>query len=263
MSNRIKPLETIEVSIRFWWVLVIMMVFGGGSGYLIFTLIPPIYESHATFSFLIDYTKTEKMTDIEADQASVTAGDVFLSTEVVEGVISEAGKNDIRITPEGFRQNAFVERTNSEWTLRYRSTNPTTAQVVVNLWADKASQSISAGLKHAVLSGFYHRQLESLARCVEQVTAVEPAAPVCGFSSRGELNQVVMDIGLKEKQETDLSLGLIPSISFSLINRAEIPGQNVVEGRNTMVLSGGFLGFLAFIFLNDIFLSKINMNRLA
>jgi hypothetical protein len=261
MNDRLKPLETIEVSIRLWWILAILMVLGGGSGYIIFALVPPTYESLAEFSFLIDYTKTEKLTDIESDQASVTAGDVFLSTEVVNNVIDAAAQQGIVLTQESFRRNAFVDHTNSEWILRFRSNQSKTSMDLVNIWADQSLITLKNGLNHALISNYYHRQLDSLARCVEQVTSVEPSAPVCGFTSMKELQQTVEKVSALEKGEADKSLALMSSLTFSLTQRAESPGQAVGEGRSVFIMAGIFLGLFVFILFNGVFLSMVKKNR--
>ena len=261
MNDRLKPLETIEVSIRYWWMLVLLMAAGGGAGFLIFTLTPPTYEAQAGFSFIIDYTKTDKLTDIEADQANVTAADVFLSTKVVDAVIKQSEQQGMGITEKEFRRNAFVDRTNSEWTLRYRSKQSQTAADMTNIWSDNSLNALEGGLKHALVSGFYHKQLDSLARCVEQVTSVEPAAPICGYPSMKELQQTVENASALEKGEAGQSLGLLPGLTISLTRRADAPGEMVGEGRGIFILAGTFLGLLSFILFNGVFIKLLNKNR--
>jgi hypothetical protein len=262
-QDRLKPLETIEVSIRFWWVLTLMMIVGGGAGYFIYSITPPTYESHTVFSLLIDYTKTVKLTDVEADQANVTAGDVFLSTKVIDAVIKETAQHGINLSNEEFRRNAFVDRTNSEWTLRVRSPHAEIATELVNIWADQSLIIIREGLRHASLSSFYHRQTESLARCVEQVTSVEPSAPICGFSSVKELQQAVEKASALENTEANQSFGLLPGLTVTLLQRAETPGEIVGEGRSVFILAGLLLGFLGFLLFSGYFLSRYHKNRTA
>jgi len=261
MDDRLNPLEMIEESIHFWWVLVLLMVLGGTAAYLIFLTTPPVFEARGVFSMVIDYTKTEKMTDIEADQAIVAAGDLFFSNNVVDAVVREAGKKGIVITAADFRQKAFVDRTNSEWVLRTRNESAETAAALVNIWADQSLIAISDGLSHAVLSSFYQRQLDSLERCVEQVPAVEPSAPVCGYGTLLELQQAVSSASAKEKEETGLSQGLISSLNITLTNRSDPRGQLVGEGRSIYILAGSFLGMICFIFIYPVLLSRVTANR--
>ena len=263
MNNQIKPLETIEVSIRYWWVLTGVMIIGGIFGFLFFSFTPSVFESRAIFSMFIDYTKTEKMTDIEADQAIVAAGDLFLSKKVVDGVLAEAGKKGIVLTPETFRSSAFLERTNSEWTIITRSGSPENSMTLVNIWAGQSAAVFREGSNHATRSYFYHRQLTSLTRCVEQVPSVEPAASVCGFASLTMLQEAIRSVSLQENQEADQSMVMIPGLRISLINQAEGPGNSIESGQSIDILAGAFLGLLIFVLLNDRLFERITTKRPA
>jgi len=157
------------------------MLIGAGSGYLFFTMTPPVFESQAVFSFLIDQSKTGALTDLEQDGSIVAAGDVFYSSDVAQQVVDAAQKQGVDFNINNFRQNAFIERTNSEWTLRLRSNNPEASTRLVNLWADISNDQLKIGMRHAGLSGIYQHQLESLVRCVEQVPGWSRPHPPADF----------------------------------------------------------------------------------
>jgi hypothetical protein len=255
MNDRLKPLEIIEVSIRYWWALVILMLTGAVIGYASFTFTPPVYESQAIFSFLIDNTKTGTLTDLAQDGTIVAAGDVFYSTDVVQQVVDAAKKQGILLNVNDFRHYAFIERSNSEWTIRFRSNNPDVSSKIVNIWADSSYEQFKTGMQHARLSGLYQHQLEGLVRCVEQVPSVEPAAPICGFATFSELEENIKMVSEKEISETEQSMSLLPAFSITLSRRSEGPGVRVGEGRSIFILAGALVGLLIFFLFNGIFLS--------
>ena len=161
-----KPLEFLEASLKYWWMLVVFMLIGAAGGYGFYLTRPSLYESKSIFSISINYAITGKLTDIEEDQAVVSAGDIFQSSEVIDKTLFQAQKEGIKLSVVEFRENSFIERTNSEWILKVRNENPAFASKLVNIWSDQASLVLDEGLRHAHLAAGYYRQLESLATCV-------------------------------------------------------------------------------------------------
>lgn len=259
MNDSIKPLEIIEASLKYGWLLIIVMLLGAGGGYLIQAITPPQYESKAVFSVMIDYTMTGKLTDIEEDQAITTAGDVFQSTQVVEATLDQIKQQQgITLSVADFQKMSYLERTNSEWTLRIRADQPDVSTQIVNIWAEQADRALKEGLRYAHLAHTYHQKLNSLAGCVEQVPSVEPAAPICGYPTFADLQGAMQKFSDDAVKESEQSQGLLAALTITWVNRAMESGSPVNESRNLVMLSGAGLGLLGFIIFISFFLPKHN-----
>jgi len=100
----------VSVSNR-WYVLVVLMIIGGIIGLLLTNMFSPIYESSATFSVTIDYTRTGALTDIQEDQAMRGVGSVIFSDIVVNPLLEELRVLDETFTERDFFEGAALDRT--------------------------------------------------------------------------------------------------------------------------------------------------------
>ena len=102
MDTSFSPLETFKRAINYWWLIFLLMLLGGLSGWAIHLFKPAVYEASAAISFAIDYGQTGQLTDVEEDQMLGLVGDVIASPQVINSVIAKAQQEGLNIRPGCF-----------------------------------------------------------------------------------------------------------------------------------------------------------------
>jgi hypothetical protein len=244
MDKTFYPRDTLEQAIHSWWLIVVFMVLGGGAG-LIFSLMrPPVYDAKAVFTTSIDFTRTGELTDVEVDQAIGIVGDIISSTDVTAQVIQKGKAAGISIDEANFNEMASTVRKNYLWEVHILNSNPNTAVVIANIWADAAASSLDNTYQHALLAQGYQRYLDSLESCLGQTAANQPIQSICNRSNLANIQLELAKIGSLVKQEKQASQGLLPAVLVSLSEKAQPPSNPVLFGRNQSVFSGALVGFL-------------------
>ncbi len=159
MSDALEPLQTIKNLLHNWWKIILIAYLFALVGLVASYLLPAKYQAEAVFSASIDFTQInfENMV-MEGDQPlSFTQYDEDLALQVVARFMTEQMQNaynyaltlDPSLTLTKFERDMQIERANTNWYLRFRSSNPEIAQKVVNYWANLAFDS----LKQAQVNG--------------------------------------------------------------------------------------------------------------
>jgi hypothetical protein len=244
MSEYINPRNSIELSIKYWWMIVLTTLTGGLVGWLISQNTPVIYESRVEITSSVDFTRTGTLTDIEQDQVIVPVGDVISSTPVLEAVVAKANEKGIKTDIATLREDSYTERQNSTWIMRVRSKDGGTAILLADIWVQTAVEALQSGLNHAVKAEQYKRYLDSLSGCVSQSTISEPSNGDCGINNLGTIQKELGYTGKLVDIETRQSLGLSTAVNISEHISSENRSTPVFNNSNTMVLSSAMLGFL-------------------
>lgn len=237
------PLELLERSLRFWWLIVLSIVCGGGVGWLIHTQQPPIYEARVVFYTAIDYKQTGKIDLLAEDRAIGLVGDVIASTPVMAQVVEDARAQGISTDTNALYRMAFIGRRAYQWELRLRNPDPGVAQILANLWADRAFAALKEDYRHAVQAASLRSQLDDIYLCsVAMPTQLMPA--YCQSITSDQLKQAADELVAAYQNEMTQSGGMSAALLFDLTNHATRPAQPVVLGRNSVILAGGFIGFV-------------------
>ena len=233
MDKEFYPRDTLEQAIRSWWLVVVLMVLGGAAGLIFSMMHPPLYDAKAVFTTSIDVTRTGQMTDVEVDQAIGIVGDIISSSVVTEQVVQKVKSAGISIDTANFNGMASTDRKNYQWEVHIITSNPNTAMLIANVWADVATSSLDSAYQHALLAQGYQRYLDSLESCLEQTAVNEPAQSICNRSNLANIQLELAKTGSLVKQEKQASQGLLPIMLVSLSNKAELPSKPAVFGRSS------------------------------
>jgi hypothetical protein len=133
------PYEHFNRAIHLWWIMLGAALLGGLVGFYYSRTHPPIYEAIATFSVNIDLDKVpQKPLELhDEDLALSNTQAVLLSPEVTDAVLADSAKLGYPMDITLLLANSSIERQHAFWILRFRSTDPSIAQTLVNLWAEK------------------------------------------------------------------------------------------------------------------------------
>lgn len=241
-NSDISITDQLDEAIHYWWVPVFIALIGAAVGWGIHQLKPPVYEARAVFSFTIDYTRTGALTDVEEDQVYVNIGDIIKSSDVINQTLVDMPEKGLVVAAEDFQSSRYLERRNQEWILRVRNGKPETAAGVVDLWAENANQVLRTALEHALNAEQLSRNLDGLTGCFEQGISVEPAGATC-YENREKIQAEIYSVSQQVEQEKAGSLGLIPALKFSLVEKANIPTRPVQFESGLFILAGALAGF--------------------
>jgi len=138
------PIEHFNRVIRLFWVLLAAALIGGLAGYFFSRAHTPIYEANAIFSVNIDLEKVpQKPLELyDEDLALATTQAVLLSPSVTGAVLADAARLGYPMDLTQLIAASSIERRLAFWVLRFRSTDSSFAQTLVNLWADYGYQTM-------------------------------------------------------------------------------------------------------------------------
>ena len=244
MPEEIFPRTLFQRALRGWWLLVCLMLLGGGAGYLAHLSRPPVYEGRASVVFAFDLARTGKISAAEEDIAMGAASFIFQLSPVPEQVEAAARAQAIALEsyPEWYK--ISMERKNYLWVLRLRFTNPQDAAALANIWIENAYAQLVEASRHSEQAEGLRRSLEGLESCLQHMAVVEPSTAQCNWQSQGELQRELQALGERYLAEKQAARGLIPAVSFTMSETAVPNPQPAANDRNSMVLAGALLGFV-------------------
>ena len=252
MKNGFSPADIFIRSVKLWWVVVIFSIAGGGLSYVIHGLLPPVFSSRVIITTSINFAKTGPLTDEKQDQAINAARDVILSNTVKEAVLSQALDQGFEFNLEEFENAHFSDRMGFDIVIGIEANDPNMAAFITNIWADTALTNLNDDLWHAIKAEALSKVLNNLEACFEEVSVTPPSSAICQEMSISEILETINQTSSLLAQETAASKAIIPSLSFALGNKAEIPVIPTYRNRNLMVFSGLMIGFIAGIIFSQI-----------
>ncbi len=139
------PLRMINAIFKFWWIPAAAILVGGAVGFIFSTFHKPIYEATAQFYITVDLNKFGErvITDYDQDLALSATTAILISDPVIQALDKASQAENLKINMTTLFSNDYtLERDHAFWYLRYRNTDPLTAQKFVNLWAQIGYQAM-------------------------------------------------------------------------------------------------------------------------
>jgi capsular polysaccharide biosynthesis protein len=249
--GEISPLRSIQSILKHWWVLVLLGVLGGGIGWLVHYLRPPLYEAKAVMAFNIDFPSLtdENLSIYIADQTFGAGGALMFSTSVLEQLVSEAQSRGIDVNLTTIvKMVQYPERRQNLWTLRVRHPDPQTAADLANLWAEISYQQLEEAHSHAVRASVLQTYLQALGECPDPPDLNPPPPAICagqGGIDRQDLPAIEAELNA----EIQASRGILTDLLFTFSQRAQVPDGPVSFETGSLVISGALIGFLCGVLL--------------
>ena len=237
------PLEEFSRIYKRLWLVVLLTMIGGFTGWVFHRVKPPLYEARAIVVVDIDFAQTGKLEEIEQDQAIGAAFALLGSTTVLEQAMTDVRAQGIAFPGFLYNQNMFMERRQSQLFLRVRMENPQVAEKVTNLWVNRAYTALVDAHEHAMKAQVLSNYLAAMKEC-PSISNVEPSIPsICGSASVEETQKNIFSIEAILEKETVASQGIIPALSISLSKNATLPNSPVSFGTGLLILAGALIGF--------------------
>jgi predicted regulator of amino acid metabolism with ACT domain len=244
MENDLAPIQALKNLMKFWWVVVALMILGGGVGLFITRLQPPIYESSATISTALDYAFLSRLDDWEEDQIFQSVGDIIVSTSVLDKVIETATADGTPLTQAEIAANFSADRQDTRWVIRVRNANPQLAQKWAQLWSQEAISALSNLHKNTVVSVTVQSSLNSLVNCLQDKVVADASSALCPNEDSSTVTDQIATLANDPELKPIWNSLALSHTSFELTNDANLPSAPVLFGRNICVLTGALIGLL-------------------
>ena len=242
--DQFSPIETIERSLRFWWVVALLVICGGMAGWIFHLVQPPLYDAKVEFTAAVDFNKAGPIDTLEQDKSIAVVGDTIHSYTVIDQVVVDAQAAGIKVDQASLLEMAYVERKSEIWELRIRNANPQVAQTLANLWADQAFADLITYHQHAQQADALTTQLAVLSMCMQQAYLPGSQDTLCKDANQADLASQYKQVSDALQAEQMVSGGLPSWVTFDLKQKADLPTRPVTYGTNSLVLAGSLIGFI-------------------
>ncbi|KAF0110965.1 MAG: hypothetical protein FD147_1271 [Chloroflexi bacterium] len=244
MNDDFVPSEILKRSIKWWWLLAILMICGGLIGMLVTRLHKPVYESKATITISIDYAYAGRLTDVEEDQLISTIGDVIDSTAVINQVISGAAEKNITLSTDDIKSWFAKARQGYRWELSVRDIKPVNAQTLNQLWVDSSMEELSRLRERSLDSLHYHTAQLALEKCFSQTVVLDPVSAACSLDQISKIQKVFEQIGGDANSMSLPDSILLSKVSVQVTNEADLPANPVLFKQNINMFIGVVFGLI-------------------
>lgn len=240
--------KLLALTIKRWPILFTAGMIGAVIGFLFSMLRPPIYMSGAVLGVNINYGVTEPLELVVEDRAlhrveGLLKADLTLE-RVLEQLPTHMKLENNWTTPSCLRENLRLERRLSEWNLIATHTDPEIAANVAQTWVESSLMILDESAKHAWRAAGLMSENPFGVDCI-QVPITYESKETYIWECTIETIELSPD-SLTGTLQTELALshGLLPNVSYELLQEASIPDKPVIWARGPMIISGSLAGLL-------------------
>lgn len=235
--------------LRRWLCVLVLAVIGAAAGWVVSELRSPVYAATAVLGIGIDYGRTLPLDDRAEQIAMDRVRALLLADDTLEATLAALRGSGLSSAPTAgtLRERIRLEDKRSEWHLAAYGESPEMAATVANAWAAAALGILDQATRHAWRAAELQQEVYGLGcTLVPSPGEGRPPAWRCEVSQAEPNSEALLGQLL---EETRLSRGVLPSLSFSLLREAEPPAGPVIGGRGWLILAGlaigGLIGILA------------------
>lgn len=229
-----------------WPLLLLAIVAGGSFGLLASFALPARFQSTAALAINIDYGRSQPLELIVEDRALDRVYQLLTSdetlTEVAIRLAGQSGSDPDWQDLAALRSRTRLDQKLARWELIAFTESPGNAAAIANAWAEVALEALGEASQHARVA----TQLEgfpSVVSCTSITTGTVKAEAFWQCVSAAD-RLTDRELSLLHS-EIDSSHGILPNLSFELIQAATPSDQPVLWSRGIQVFAGGFVGGLA------------------
>lgn len=230
------------------WVLLVAFGVGGAILGLAYSAAhPPQYEARAVLGVSITYAVTESLELVVEDRALSRVSGLIQANDVLSGVLDRLS-DSVREThgwhtPADLRKSVRLDPRLAQWELVTISEDPVLAATVSRLWAEEAIRALDEATAHAWRAAAIIGQKMDL-KCT---SSRDGQAAVPGAQWNCVVEPPLTDPALIEAglvNEIALSRGVVPDLTYELLQDATPPRDPVLWNRALLVLAGAIIGLL-------------------
>jgi uncharacterized protein involved in exopolysaccharide biosynthesis len=241
MHEMLDSKDALTRLIRRWPGLLAAICLGGLFGLWMGNLLPPVYEAVAVVGVGVDYGRTLPLDEEAMRHALDRAREVFLGDETLKAVMAaDPRAADQAGAVNALRDTLRLSEIGGGWELGARAGSPEEAASLANAWAAASIDALQEAVGHAWRAS----DLQSkwyIAGCELQPPATPSGSAAWACSTAPDEydpEQALTEI----EQEAVLSRGILPSMSFSVLQDAAPPTVSMTSSRTLCMLAGLLAG---------------------
>lgn len=235
----------IERLLKFWWLIIILAIIGGISGFLLASAISPRYEAVARLSTSIDYSISPNIEDYQEDRIIQDVGFLIISDEVLRNTRQALSLEGIDISEEETREMFYIERLDDLWTLRVTNPDPRLAAKMANAWLAEAYGHIDRAFQHAITAAALATYIDSLDQCLYADPEEAENFALCKMNSIEAVAAEIQEKSETLTEELRKSRTIYPALRYNIISEAPVPQEATYQTRGILTFSGALLGGVA------------------
>lgn len=240
--ENIIPLDLATSALRYWWVIVILMIFGALIGSIVHSVKPAVYEAKVLVNFSLDYNQTGPMTQFQEDYAVEVMGAVLRNPTVLQDLAELATNNGFPTSAQDLASHSRIERRMYTWVIRVFDPLPAKANWLAEQWAYLIDERVAYAYQHAVVAGELQRLLDASEVCFANVpSANQPNSSCIGINLEDLLGSITSMSEEIQYHRTE-SAGLAPYLLISKADVSPAEQEPIRQGRNMFLLAGSLLG---------------------
>jgi len=253
-SDSFTPILNLKNILNKWWLLVLAGVIGGAIGCLVSLTLPPRYEAYAQISSQLNYSEAYELEDYEENRAVNEVGWVCVLDPVLNEVENQLQDRGYKVDRSAIIEMFSVERIDDLWTLRVTHTDPQTAALFANIWADESYRQLTDAYSHALEAKNLQAHVSALNSCLSLPKQKTDFLEICSEKDEKTLTEEIREKTDLLEQELALARLLHPDLQFSFVSQAVVPRKPANRARGGLVFAGAALGFilmLAYLLVKD------------
>jgi uncharacterized protein involved in exopolysaccharide biosynthesis len=253
--NEINLRDGLLKFLRYWWVLVLVMLAGGMAGLAIGQSLSPVYEATAFYEVDLDEPAVlarNGLTDLNSlDYARANTYlspiySVFFSPETEQALISVAVQSGIMVGVGSVHEpDYYVDRRGVVWLVTVRDADPEKAAFLASAWLQIVNDTVHDQLAHANAA----EDLIALRRLVDtclQDRTLDEVNQCAGtaFQTVTELEAFQADLNARIFDEQESAEGIEPVFRAEISDPAQASGLAVLYRHAVLMAAGSLLGLL-------------------
>ena len=245
MTEEYQLNQDLNSAIKYWWLIALFMLLGVTAGWLFSRTNPPWYEARAEIAINFDLHRTGVLTAENQDILVNTAGELISAIPIMDALYHEAQALGFDEDFARFERIAVAERKGESLALRVQSPDPQFSYHLVERWSNYALLALENAEMHAIEADLLHRYLDGLAGCIQQVSAIGAGNPNCRIENLESLQTEITQTQAALLSARNDARGFTPGIRYTLVQPATILPGVVQYQKNTLLLGGTLIGFIA------------------
>ena len=246
LQNDLNPVLLFRRAIERWHWIFLAACLGGLVGLGVSFLRTPVYQATSILGIGIDYARSLPLDDDAEQHAFNRVRALLLSDDAILPVLlpEERESTDALAVDalNDFRSRIRLDQRGTRWELTVFDESPEKAASAANAWAENSLSVFEEAQMHAIraielqsvfnaISCRLEADSETSNRSVLVCDALDPSM---------DPDEIVEGL----VQESNLSRGILPSLSGAFVARANEARDPVIGGRGSLILAGVFIGLL-------------------
>jgi len=232
-----------------WFILAECIIVGAVIGGLISIFLKPVYEAKALITTNMELHTNGTITEIMLDEQISHIGELVFHPDVVSSLMEIEAAQGNMLTLEDLHKKTDIERQLMNTLIKVKDHDPQVAARIASEWAEILFNRLNEAYTHAVRLSEAKLMYEILSSCINDASTTYQS--YCESLTYDQIQSELDHVNSIILEESPKSLGLMLALNVSQYQPAAIPAEPLYYQRGTLILSGGGIGLVVGILINE------------